>query len=286
MWQTILIEVGKGVLAGIGTKLFSSLFGSGSAPDYVSAILRAIEHMAVDLKRNLKLELERIEVQEARTALLAAQRKARQYNLSPDTRDDVLDEITVDLTDVITNLEVLGPVALPAYMVAASLEVAVIQERGKRRGEHELAIAVCDSIPSATLHYKQMLDELKAWNESRFTAIRSRVFYDRRGEIGYIEYSYAFDGKAYTDGDSGGDLDGQGRARLAAKRELHIQRVWDEIRLGLEPVAENLRQIRQWAKESGVQCATVTCGTVKDLALSAYDETSALEIRKTSEIPA
>jgi len=259
-WQVALIAIGKGLLSGAGSKLFTSLFGT-KEPEYVSLILSALQDMAQDLKRNFKEELDRIELDRAKAALVSAVRKARQYNISPKSRKDTLDEITVDITNVITNLEQLGPSALGSYMISVGLEIAIIQERARVINKKELFIAVCDTLVSSRKHISDMINYYRSWNESRFTRIISKEYIDRKGEPSFTVLSYTFENRRFSKtisfSDTGLPSEFNKNKEFREQRHKHIEEEWNKFyNSGLNHIVHSQKTFEQWANSTGISCAS------------------------------
>lgn len=257
-WGTVLAAIGKGILKGAGSKLFSSLIGNRE-PDYVGVILSALQDMSIDLKRNFKEELNKIETKRAEAALSSAIRKVRQYNLSPDTRKDVLDEITIDITDAISNLERLGPSGLGSYIICVGLEIAIIQERARVLNKKELKIAVCDTIIESAKHIQFTIEYFKTWNKSRFTEIKTIDHLDKRGEPAYSILYYTFENKRYSTvinfNDRGTPSDFDEDDNFRKKREIHIENEWGKFySSGLNHIVDSQKRFENWSGRTGIKC--------------------------------
>jgi hypothetical protein len=254
MWQAVLIQVGQGVLQGAGSKIFDSFFGN-RPPDFEAVLAEAIRALSIDFRRAVQDAFDRAEFKDAAKAIGAAQRGARQYNLSPETRKDILDEITINLSSAIVNLEALGPVGLGAYFTAVSLEVALIQERSKIYGDAELKVGACDSVPSAEVHLDNMVAALKHWNKSRFTNVFANPLFGQDGEtVKFYRLSYEFEGQRYEDVMSEKDFESGILSRLDQKRLAHIEREETMLFAPFTAFREALVQLQNWSITTGVQC--------------------------------
>jgi hypothetical protein len=254
MWQAFLVQIGQGILQGIGSKIFDSFFGS-KQPDFGAIIADALRALSIDFRQSIESALNKAEYQEAIRSMNAAQRAARHYNLSPETRKDVLDEITINLSTAITNLEALGPPALGAYLTAVSLEVAIIQERAKLYGQSELKVAVCGTIPSAQIHINNMSASLNTWNQSRFTEVFYNPLFETDGEsIKFYRLWYKFEGQIYSDSLSRKDFENGVKSKLEEKRLKHIENEWVVLSEPLVTLNEALNKLEDWAASTGISC--------------------------------
>lgn len=262
MWKAALAALAKGVLSGLGAKVFSNLFGSRPT-DFSAILIQALQDFSKDLKKSFSEELNKREVEAAVEHLRAAQRKVRQYNLAPKDRKDVLDEITTDLSDCISVLNSLDERAFGAYTVAVSLEVAIIQERAKRHTKKELAV-ICDTLSEAVENQKVTIANLTKANEDRFSGVHHNGIPTpgSHGEPTYWEVYYRFDGEvafktSYPD-DASANEQRQARRAVSDARDSHIAREWDVIQAHLNPLIKVIDDLIEWAKKENIDCTDST----------------------------
>ncbi|MDE1460922.1 hypothetical protein [Spartinivicinus poritis] len=254
VWQIILEEIGKGILSGVGSNILDNVLGGGRRqPDLATILAEALREFADDIKQSIQDALDKAEYKEAVNSMRIAQRAIRQYNQSPGSRKDLLDEITFQLTTSLTNMEALGVRGLSGYMICAGMEVVMLQERQSALGGNELHIAVCDTVRSAEIHWLNMHDALLSWNESRFSRVYYNPLFGRDGEtVLHYWVWYTFEGRRFSSVASPNDF---GNAPLESKRVEHIKREWNSIYAGTEPIRNSLENLKVWAEKTKIDCS-------------------------------
>ncbi|RYC78783.1 hypothetical protein BFJ63_vAg18343 [Fusarium oxysporum f. sp. narcissi] len=146
-WTVVAIEIGKGALAWVGTKVMEGLFGTRK-PNYARLQAESIKQLAVVFQKALEAE----RLQEATDKLNSLVRNIENYNNAPLTSLFRLHDAANDSLDLLSTLASLGYPGLPSYLVAASVRITILQELHLVAGDQ-------GELLNIILHIRDSIDE-------------------------------------------------------------------------------------------------------------------------------
>jgi hypothetical protein len=158
----IALYVAQGVLQKLGGYIFDAIF-----PFFKAAQQRELVEL---LAQRLRQVLDEVRVRQANGRLSALLNLMADYNGQQGNATFRLEAATIEVQFLVSELEEIGLQALDAYLVAAGLQLAVVQElyfnpATSDDGEKQTAVR---HVQNASAHVLRMIGDLNTWNQGRF----------------------------------------------------------------------------------------------------------------------
>ena len=165
IWVIAAAELGKGILAWVGTKIAEEIFGKyfnndlGRLSDDVIRQFNLIVKKALDESRLTTLK----------SLLFALQTNIQEWNVSKSDKAFFrLETAVIDSGKIVAELQSLGLMAYPSWLIAASTRVLILQElyfylKDKREIQN-----IRDRAGDFWGFSQDVWDELQQWSDARF----------------------------------------------------------------------------------------------------------------------
>ncbi|GFF56466.1 hypothetical protein IFM46972_10523 [Aspergillus udagawae] len=140
-WGTVGWAIGEGALGWVGSKIMDGIFGH-DGPGPVELQERSIKQIALVFQKALEAE----RLQEASDKLKSLINNVAEYNNAPSTSLFQLEDATTDSQDLLSTLAGLQYLGLPAYLVAASMRIVILQELLLVKGDSGYLLSIIGQI--------------------------------------------------------------------------------------------------------------------------------------------
>lgn len=172
----ILIEIGIGIATKLGVAALSSLFGLGSRPVDLQAIL---QDLLTNVAAVVRQSIEENEVKQANSRMKGLVVLMREYNNSPTTSSGNVKSVITESAMLLGQLSEMMPLASSFYLFGVMVRISALQEYAKitnEPGEYKNARDyACDAVPLM----KTAIQNLQGLNDKRVSPVSVVTgFYD------------------------------------------------------------------------------------------------------------